>query len=190
LLLRTQFKPVGVVDKLVRKNGAYIEYRRFGHPICFGESILFNLFLFAAMSYRPQIFAFVFGAFAALAAPAAQAQVSINAQFDHPAWGPVAPAGAQYYYVPEIDGYYNLQARNYVVQRNGRWTTMATVPGYNTANFHPVVVDYRGREPWQQYRAHHDRYYRPVVVRERVVRRPMIVERVDRQGHMVAHRVR
>jgi hypothetical protein len=39
------------------------------------------------MNYRPQIFAFVFGAFAALASPAAHAQVSINAQFGHPAWG-------------------------------------------------------------------------------------------------------
>ncbi|TDN36678.1 hypothetical protein E4631_13965 [Hymenobacter sp. UV11] len=144
------------------------------------------------MNYRPQIFAFVFAAFAALAAPAAQAQVSINAQFGHPAWGPAAPAGAQYYYVPEIDGYYNLAARNYVVQRNGRWMTMATVPGYNTANFHPVVVDYRGREPWQQYRDHHARYYRPVVVQQRVVnRRPVVVrEKVNRRGRVVARRVR
>lgn len=142
------------------------------------------------MNYRPRIFAFVFGAFAALAAPAAQAQVSINAQFGHPAWGPAAPAGAQYYYVPEIDGYYNLAARNYVVQRNGRWMTMATVPGYNPANFHPVVVDYRGREPWVQYRDHHARYYRPVVVRERPARRPVVVERVNRRGRVVARRVR
>lgn len=142
------------------------------------------------MNYRPHILAFVFGAFAALTAPAAQAQVSINAQFGHPTWGPAAPAGAQYYYVPEIDGYYNLAARNYVVQRNGRWTTMSTVPGYNTANFHPVVVDYRGREPWQQYRDHHARYNRPVVVRP-ANRRPVVVrERVNRRGRVVERVVR
>lgn len=142
------------------------------------------------MNYRPQLFAFVFGAFAALASPAAHAQVSINAQFGHPAWGPAVPAGAQYYYVPEIDGYYDLAARNYIVQRNGQWVPVATVPGYNPASFHPVVVNYRGRQPWLQYRDHHARYYRPVVVRERVVNRPVIVERVNRRGRVVARRVR
>ncbi len=152
------------------------------------------------MKFRPQLLAFVFGAFAALAAPAAHAQVSINAQFGHPAWGPAAPAGAQYYYVPEIDGYYDLAARNYIVQRNGRWVPVADVQGYNPASFHPVVVNYRGRQPWAQYNDHHARYYRrpvvvqpvaprPVVVRP-VNRRPILVQRVNRRGRIVTREVR
>ena len=141
------------------------------------------------MNYRPQLFAFVFGAFAALASPTAHAQVSVNAQFGHPAWGPAAPAGAQYYYVPELDGYYDLAARNYIVQRNGRWVPVAAVQGYDPRNFHPVVVDYRGRQPWQQYRDHHARYYRPVVVQQAPARRPVVVERVNRRGRVVARRV-
>ena len=149
------------------------------------------------MNYRPQIFAFVFGAFAALAAPAAHAQIGVNIQLGHPAWGPAAPAGAQYYYVPEIDGYYDLAARDYIVQRNGAWVPVAALPGYNPASFHPVVVDYRGRTPWVQYRDHHARYYRPVVVRQvnrpvvvRQVNRPVVVEHVNRRGRVVARRVR
>jgi len=141
------------------------------------------------MNYRSQLLAFVFGAFATLAAPAAQAQVNINAQFGHPTWGPAAPAGAQYYYVPEIDGYYDLASRNYLVQRNGHWAPVAAVPGYNPASFHPVVVDYRGRQPWTQYRDHHARYYRPVVVQQ-PGRRPVVVERVNRRGRVVERRVR
>ncbi|WP_223652784.1 hypothetical protein [Hymenobacter psoromatis] len=119
---------------------------------------------------------------------AAHAQVGINIQLGHPAWGPAVPAGAQYYYVPEIDGYYDLAARNYIVQRNGQWVPMATLPGYNPATFHPVVVNYRGRQPWAQYRDHHARYYRPVVVRQ--VNRPVLVERVNRRGQVVERRVR
>lgn len=151
------------------------------------------------MKLRSQILAFVVGAFAALASPAAHAQVSISAQFGHPAWGPAAPAGAQYYYVPEIDGYYDLAARNYIVQRNGRWAPVANVQGYNPASFHPVVVDYRGRQPWQQYRDHHARYYRsgvmqqpgrgPVVVQRQQGRRPVVVERINRRGRVVERRV-
>jgi hypothetical protein len=140
------------------------------------------------MKFRPQILAFVFGAFAALASPAAHAQVSVNAQFGHPAWGPATSAGAQYYYVPEIDGYYDLAARNYIVQRDGRWVPVAAVQGYNPASFHPVVVDYRGRQPWQQYRDHHARYYRPVVMQQ-PVRRPVVVERVNRRGRVVERRI-
>lgn len=100
-------------------------------------------------------------AFAGAAAPsAAHAQVAVNVQFGHPTWGPVAPAGAQYYYVPEIDGYYDLQAQDYIVQRGGRWAHYRTLPGYDPRNFHPVVVDYRGRQPWDGYQDHHTRYYR------------------------------
>ncbi|MGI4740216.1 MAG: hypothetical protein ACRYG7_34020 [Janthinobacterium lividum] len=151
------------------------------------------------MKFRSQVLAFVFGVFATLAAPAAHAQVSVNASYGHPAWGPAAPAGAQYYYVPEIDGYYDLQARNYLVQRNGRWLPVASVQGYNPASFHPVVVDYRGRQPWTQYRDHHAHYYRPVVVQQpsrRTVivqqpdRRPVIVQRVNRRGRIVTRQVR
>jgi len=130
------------------------------------------------MTFRSQLFAFVFGA-AALSAPSAHAQVGVNVQIGHPAWGPAVPAGTQYYYVPEIDGYYDLAAQRYIVLRNGQWVPVATVQGYNPASFHPVVVDYRGRQPWTQYRDHHARYYRPVVVKQRPVvvkQRPVVVK--------------
>ena len=131
---------------------------------------------------------------AGAAAPAAaHAQVGRNAQAGRPA----GPASAQYYYVPEIDGYYDLAARHYLVQRNGRWVPVATLPGYNPASFHPVAVSYQGREPWAQYRDHHARYYRPVVVRPasppvlvREPRRPVVVEQVSRRGRVVAYRGR
>ena len=114
------------------------------------------------MTFQPKAFLFALGtAIAFAAAPTtSHAQVGVNVQIGNPTWGPVAPAGTQYYYVPEIDGYYDLQARNYVVQRNGRWARYNSLPGYDPRNFHPVVVDYRGRQPWDQYRDHHARYYR------------------------------
>jgi hypothetical protein len=145
------------------------------------------------MKNRPQLLAFVFGVFCAFAAPvAAQAQVGVNVQIGHPAWGPAVPAGTQYYYVPEIDGYYDLAAQRYIVLRNGQWVPVAAMPGYNPANFHPVVVNYRGRQPWTQYRDHHARYYRPVAVQQRPVvvqqrpvmvrQRTVIVDRRDNNG--------
>ena len=87
------------------------------------------------------------------------------------------PAAVQYYYVPEIDGYYDVLAQRYIVPRNGQWVPVSVIPGYNPAHFHPVVVDYRG-QPWTQYRDHHARYYRPVVMKQR----PVAVDRGNR-GH-------
>ena len=113
------------------------------------------------MSFQPKALLLAAGlAFAGAAAPtAAHAQIGVSIQLGHPNWGPVAPAGSQYYYVPEIDGYYDLQAQDYIVQRNGRWAHYRTLPGYDPRSFHPVVVNYRGRQPWDQYRDHHARYF-------------------------------
>lgn len=126
------------------------------------------------MNFRTQLFAFAFSAFAAFTASSAHAQAGVYA---HPAWGPAVPAGTQYYYVPEIDGYYDLAAQRYIVLRNGQWMPVATVQSYNPTSFHPVVVSYRGRQPWTQYRDHHARYYRPVAVQPRpvVVKQPPVV---------------
>ena len=97
-------------------------------------------------------------------APAAQAQVNVNVNVGKPAWGPAAPQGTQFYYIPEIDGYYDLYARQYIVYRNGQWVPVAVVDGYDPYQFHPVVLDYRGRQPWAYVGAHRDRYPRRVVV--------------------------
>lgn len=86
----------------------------------------------------------------------AQAQVNIN--INPPSWGPAAPAGTQYYYVPEYGGYYDLRDRQYIVQREGRWTRVRTISGYNPAGFHPVVINYVGAQPWVLIREHKVKY--------------------------------
>ncbi|MCC3153731.1 hypothetical protein Q3A66_01340 [Hymenobacter sp. BT770] len=100
----------------------------------------------------------LFGAFALAAAPAAHAQVNIN--INPPSWGPAVPNGAQYYYIPETNGFYDVPARQYVVSRNGQWVRTTTLNGYNTSNFHPVVVDYVGAQPWTRYDEYRARYPR------------------------------
>ena len=96
--------------------------------------------------------------FALAAAPAAHAQVSVN--IGPPSWGPAVPAGSQYYYIPETNGFYDVPARQYVVRRDGRWVRTNSLSGYNTANFHPVIVDYVGAEPWSRYDEYRNRYPR------------------------------
>ena len=91
-------------------------------------------------------------------APAAHAQINVN--LGPPSWGPAVPQGAQYYYIPETNGFYDVHTREYVVARNGQWYRTQNVQGYNTASFHPVVVDYVGAQPWVRYDEYRNRYPR------------------------------
>ena len=100
----------------------------------------------------------LFSAFALAAAPAAHAQ--INVSIGPPSWGPAVPAGAQYYYIPEANGFYDVPARQYVVQRNGQWYRTTELAGYNPTSFHPVVIDYVGAKPWSRYDEYRNRYPR------------------------------
>ncbi len=106
---------------------------------------------------KPLQFLLALGLLTAALRPApAQAQININ--ITPPSWGPPAPAAAQYYYIPDVDGYYDLRAQRYVVLRNGKWIRTSTLAGYNPGNFHPVVVDYVGATPWVLVREHRVKY--------------------------------
>jgi uncharacterized membrane protein YgcG len=102
------------------------------------------------------------GAFALLATPAAQAQVGVNINIGTPAWGPQVPYGTQYYYIPEIDGYYDLYNQQYIVFQDGYWVPLPQLYGYDPYQFHPVIVDYRGPQPWLRVDYYRQRYaYQP-----------------------------
>lgn len=102
------------------------------------------------MRLLPQLAAAALTLAALAQAPAARAQVNININPAPTAPPPVvvAPASTQYYYIPELNGYYDLSAQRYVVLQNGQWVRVANLGGYNPATFHPVVIDYRGATPW------------------------------------------
>ncbi|MBF9224210.1 hypothetical protein [Hymenobacter ruricola] len=127
------------------------------------------------------------GLLALVVAPQAQAQVSVNVNTAPPAWGPPVPQGTQFYYIPEIDGYYDLYAQQYIVFQNGQWVALPyNAVGYDPYAFHPVIIDYRGRQPWVYVNAHRDRYPRRVVVVQPVRRvgpPPGQVRRAYREGY-------
>lgn len=83
-----------------------------------------------------------------------QAQVRVNVNVNVPAWGPPVGPGAQYYYIPEIDGYYDLYNQSYVYfdPYYQTWVSTPALPsyyaGYDPRYFHPVVVQYVGAQPW------------------------------------------
>ena len=90
----------------------------------------------------------------ALAAAPAHAQINVNINTAPPVVVG-APTDAQYYYIPEANAYYDVPARRYLVQRDGRWQRYERLDGYDPRNFHPQYIEYRGAEPWTYDRKGH-----------------------------------
>lgn len=92
---------------------------------------------------------------------AANAQVHLNVGVNigsQPEWGPTGYDHADYYYMPDIDSYYDINAHQYVYSDNNTWVHSASLPpryaNYDVYHGYKVVVNQR--TPW----AHNDVYRR------------------------------
>jgi hypothetical protein len=90
-------------------------------------------------------------------------QVTVGAHFAPPVWAPKAPPTVKYYYLPDIETYYDVPAKNYIYLSNGTWVRTTVLPAsykeYNLANSHPVyLTDYRGNTPYVLYKEHKVKY--------------------------------
>lgn len=82
----------------------------------------------------------------ALMATRTEAQVSISVNIgDQPAWAPEGYDEAQYYYIPDMDVYYDVPVHQFVYLSNRRWVRSATLPaayrGYDLYKVHKVAIN-------------------------------------------------
>lgn len=99
------------------------------------------------------------------------AQVAINVNIGvPPAWGPVGYTEATYYYLPDIETYYDIHASNYIYISNGRWIRTKMLPvrhrHYDLYAGRKIVLVDQGPRPYAHFHSHRVKY-RPVVVHER-----------------------
>lgn len=93
-----------------------------------------------------------------------QAQVSVNVNIGTPpAWGPAGYNEVRYYYLPDIETYYDVSTSEYIYLTNGRWVRTVSVPTpYRTYNFYNgykvVMTDYRGPAPYTYYKSYKVKY--------------------------------
>lgn len=91
----------------------------------------------------------------------AEAQVGLSINIgSQPDWGPVGYDHADYYYMPDIDTYYDVPAHQYVFLDNNRWTRSASLPAryrnYDVYNNYKVVIN--ERNPWERNNVYRTRY--------------------------------
>lgn len=99
-------------------------------------------------------------------ATTAKAQVSINVNIGRPpAWGPVGYDDVAYYFLPDIQIYYDIRNAEYIYSHKGRWIRSRKLPGhcrnYDLYRGYKVpLTDYRGNTPYAYYYTHKVKYYK------------------------------
>ena len=95
-----------------------------------------------------------------------QAQVSVNVNIGTaPSWGPSGYSNIDYYYIPDIQSYYDIRQSEFIYYGNGKWIRSRNLPNqyknYDLYNGYKVVLnDYHGRSPYVNYKTHKAKYYK------------------------------
>lgn len=95
-----------------------------------------------------------------------QAQVSVNVNLGSPpAWGPAGYSAVDYYYLPDIQSYYDIRNTQFIYFGGGKWNRSRNLPtqyrNYNLYNGYKVVLnDYHGSTPYSNFKNHKVKYYK------------------------------
>jgi hypothetical protein len=93
-----------------------------------------------------------------------QAQVSVNVNLGSPPqWGPVGYPGVRYYYLPDVQAYYDVQTSLFIYTSGGVWVHRTYLPSryrnYDLYGGYKVVMtDYHGTRPYSHYKEHRTKY--------------------------------
>lgn len=87
----------------------------------------------------------------------------VDRKYGPPNWAPTAPATVQYYYIPDIEVYYDVPAKSYIHYDNGKWVRTTVLParfkGYDLATSRPIyLTNYKGNTPYVLFKEHKVKY--------------------------------
>jgi len=93
-----------------------------------------------------------------------QGQLSVNLNIGSPPqWGPAGYSDVHYYYLPDVEAYYDVQASRFIYYDGHSWVRRTYLPNryrnYDLYNGYKVVMtDYRGNQPYRYYKQHKIKY--------------------------------
>ncbi|HYM93507.1 MAG TPA: hypothetical protein VET23_05160 [Chitinophagaceae bacterium] len=92
--------------------------------------------------------------------------VTTGEEYTNPVWAPSYYAGVRYYYLPDIETYYDLSTHEFVYLDNGQWLFSRGLPSlyssYNLYGGFVITLNRSVYQPWmyhQYYLSHYPRYY-------------------------------
>jgi hypothetical protein len=98
-----------------------------------------------------------------LGAGAAQSQFSMSFSFTPPAWGPAGYSTVRYYYLPDVEAYYDVRSSMFIYFGGGSWVRRSHLPDryrdYDLYRGYKVVMpDYHGESPYVHFKEHKMKY--------------------------------
>lgn len=94
------------------------------------------------------------------------AQISVGVTIGTPPeWGPVGYTNVRYYYLPDVEAYYDINTSMFIYFNGATWINAAVLPGpyanYDLYHGYKVVLtDYRGTSPYVYFKDHKAHYPR------------------------------
>lgn len=95
-----------------------------------------------------------------------QSQISLSLHFGTPPqWGPIGYPHVRYYYLPDVESYYDVQTSMFIYLSGGVWIHRTYLPSryrnYDLYGGYKVVMsDYHGTRPYANFRDYRTRYAR------------------------------
>lgn len=94
----------------------------------------------------------------------AHAQVGFAVSTKAPLWGPAGYDNATYYYLPDVESYYDIRTRDYIYVSNSKWIRARKLPAahqqYNLFKGYKVVLTEPGNMPFKHFKSHKVKYYK------------------------------
>jgi len=95
---------------------------------------------------------------------ALQAQVTVNVNVGTPpAWGPAENTQVTYYYLPDVEAYYDVPSAQFIYYSGGVWVHRKYLPtryrSYDLYGGYKVIMtDYHGKTPYTHFKEHKMKY--------------------------------
>jgi hypothetical protein len=95
-----------------------------------------------------------------------QAQVSLSVNIGTPPlWGPVGYNDVRFYYLPDVEAYYDVQSSMFIYLDGGAWIHRSYLPSrygnYDLYGGYKVVMNgYHGNDPYSHFSEHRKQYAR------------------------------
>jgi hypothetical protein len=99
-------------------------------------------------------------------ASSVQSQISVHINLGTPPqWGPVGYSDVRYYYLPDVEAYYDVPSSMFIYYNGVSWVHRSSLPSryrnYDLYNEYKVPMsDYRGNSPYSNFRKHKMQYAR------------------------------
>src|SRR5688572_7819384 len=92
----------------------------------------------------------------------AQVAVSVNAG-SPPPWGPVGYTEVRYYYLPDVQAYYDVHSSRFIYYNGRAWVHRTYLPSrYKSydlySGYKVVLTDYRGNAPYTNHNVYKVKY--------------------------------